>query len=252
MRERVRQLERNSSASCSNTLEVPRASPSDRQSEDPEDEAPNKRRKQESDPDPRALVHFSLCDDSSDQGAKSTGEFAELDVNTRPEGGREGELSSKLDDVMLEMRDVKSELLQVRELVGVLVRRERCVETKEEIAARKLDRMEREKDEAEDGEYEASLQEALADQTKVVRLVVDKWFVDKGFGFGKTTAGEIVFIHAFVVQGGEVLMVGTDAWALVVSDHARTEGGTELRELGSETRGRPRGTNSKRTKWPSE
>ena len=77
-------------------------------------------------------------------------------MNTRLEGGREGELSSKLDDVMLDMRDVKSELLQVRELVGVLVRRERCIaDVKTEIAARRLDRMEREKDEAEDGEHEA-------------------------------------------------------------------------------------------------
>ena len=229
VRERVRQLERNSSASCSNTLEVPRASPSDRQSEDPEDEAPNKRRKQESDPDPRAPVHFSLCDDSSDPGAKSTGESAELDVNTRPEGGREGGLSSKLDDVMLEMRDVKSELWQVRELVGVLVRRERCAEVKTEVAARRLERMERGKDDVNDAEHEADLQEALANQTKAVRLVVDKWFVGRGFGFGRTTKGEIVFIHASVVQGAEVLMVGTDARAQVVSDHARAEGGYRAR-----------------------
>ena len=34
-------------------------------------------------------------------------------------------------------------------------------------------------------EREASLPDALADRTKVMKLVVDKWFVDKGFGFGK-------------------------------------------------------------------
>ena len=130
----------------------------------------------------------------------------------------------KLDDVMLEMRDVKSELLQVRELVGVLVRRERCAEVKTEVAARRLERMEREKDDADDADHEAELQEDLENQAKAVKLVVDKWFVDKGFGFGKTTMGEIVFIHASVVQGAEVLMVGTDAWAQVVSDHARAEG----------------------------
>ena len=242
----------NSGASCSNTLEVPRASPSDRQSEDPEEEAPNKRRKQECESDPRAPVHFSLCDDSSDPGAKSTGESAELDVNTRPEGGREGELSSKLDDVMLEVRDLKSELLQVRELVGVLVRRERCAEVKTEVAARRLDRMEREKDDADDAEREASLQEALTDHSKVAKLIVDKWFVDKGFGFGKTTTGEVVFIHASVVQGAEVLMVGTDAWAQVVNDHARAEGGIEHEEHGDETRGYKRGTRRRRTEWPSK
>ena len=87
-----------------------------------------------------------------------------------------------------------------------------------------MSRMEQEKDEVDDAEHEADLQEALANQTRVVRLVVDKWFVDKGFCFGKTTTGEIVFIHASVVQGAEVLMVGTVAWAQVVSDPARAEG----------------------------
>ena len=51
VRERVRQFESNGDASCSNTVEFPRPNPSDRQSEDSEDEAPHKRRKQESDPD---------------------------------------------------------------------------------------------------------------------------------------------------------------------------------------------------------
>ena len=208
-------------------MEVPRASPSDRQIEDPEDEAPNKRRKQESDSDPRAPVHFSLCDGSSDQETKSVDNPAEL--KTRPEGEREGFPVEQLNDILLETRDVKSELQHVRELVGVLVRRERCAEVKTEVAARRLERMEREKDDADDAEHEVDLEEALADQTKAVRLVVDKWFVDRGFGFGKTSTGEVVFIHASVVQGAEVLMVGTDAWAQVVSDHARAEGGYRAR-----------------------
>ena len=63
--------------------------------------------------------------------------------------------------------------------------------------------MERAKDEVDDAEHEANLQEALTNQTKVVKLVVDKWFVDKGCGFGKASTGEIVFIHASAVQGGE-------------------------------------------------
>ena len=58
------------------------------ESEDPKDEAPNKRRKQESDPGPRVPVHFSLCDGSSDQGTKSVDDPAELE--TRPRGEREG------------------------------------------------------------------------------------------------------------------------------------------------------------------
>ena len=48
------------------------------------------------------------------------------------------------DDVASDMSDVKNELAHVRELLGVLVRRERRAETKTEIAARRLDRMERE------------------------------------------------------------------------------------------------------------
>ena len=137
VQERVRQLKRNGSAL--NTLEVPRASPSDGQSEDPEDEAPHKKRKQESDPDQQAPVHFSLCDGSSDQGTESVDDFAELGIRSR------GVPVEQLDDVLLEVRDMKSELLRLRELVGVLVRRERCAEVKMEVAARRLDWMEHEK-----------------------------------------------------------------------------------------------------------
>ena len=65
------------------------------------------------------------------------------------------------------------------------------------------------------------LQEALSNQSKAVKVVVDKWFVDKGYGFGKAPTGEIVFIHASAVQGAEVLTIGTDAWVQVVNDDAR-------------------------------
>ena len=72
-----------------------------------------------------------------------------------------------------------------------------------------------------------------------MKVLVDKWFVDKGHGFRKALTGEIVFIHAGVVQGAEVLTVGSDAWVQVVSDDARAQGGGfELGELGGETRGR--------------
>ena len=143
------------------------------------------------------------------------------------------------DDVVSEMTDVKNELVHVRELLGVLVRRERCAETKAEIAARKLDRMEREQHEADDAEHEANLQEALLNQSKAVKVLVDKWFVDKGDGFGRAPTGEIVFIHASAVQGGERRC-------------SSPEGSIELGEPGGEMRGRPRGTKSKRTKWPSK
>ena len=123
-----------------------------------------------------------------------------------------------------ELRDVKNELMHVRELVGVQVCRERSAENKAEVAARRLDRMEREQTEADDAEHEANLQEALANQSKAVKVVVDKWFVDKGYGFGKAPKGEIVFIHASAVQGAEVLTIGTDAWVQVMNDDARARG----------------------------
>ena len=52
-------------------------------------------------------------------------------------------------------------------------------------AARRLDRMERERHEADDAEHEANFQEAFTNQSKAVKVLVDKWFIDKGNGFGK-------------------------------------------------------------------
>ena len=47
--------------------------------------------------------------------------------------------------------------------------------------------------------------------SKVVKVIVDKWFVEKGYNLRRTPTGEIVFIHASAVQGAEVLTIGTDA-----------------------------------------
>ena len=65
------------------------------------------------------------------------------------------------------------------------VRRERKLDVKTDVAASRLERLERESSQLEDEEREASLGEALTDRTKVVKLTVDKWFVDKGYGFGR-------------------------------------------------------------------
>ena len=140
---------------------------------------PSKRRKRETGPDPRILAHQSLCDDSSDQGAKSVHDSTELE--TRPRVEREGASGTQSDGIMSELRYVKIELSQVGELVGVLLRRERCAETKAEIAARGLDRMEKEKDEEEKAECKANLEEALTNQSVAVKEIVDKWFVGGGW-----------------------------------------------------------------------
>ena len=106
-------------------------------------------------------MHLSLCDDSSDQGAKAADDSTYLETSRRLRGEREGAPGAQLDDVMSE--------------VGVLVRRARCAETKAEIATRRLDRVEREQYEADDAEHEAILQKALAHQSKAVKVLVDKW-----------------------------------------------------------------------------
>ena len=99
---------------------------------------------------------------------------------------------------------------------------------------------------------ESRLPEALADKTKVVKLLVDKWFVDKGFGFGKVPSGEVVFIHASAVQGAEVLMIGTEAWVQVVSDDARAQGGFRARRASAWEQERDRERASKAAERAAE
>ena len=111
----------------------------------------------------------------------------------------------ELDDTKSGMVCVKQELKEINKMLEFLVRRERKVDSRTEVAVKKLQRLEKEWDEENDKEREASLKKALADKTKVVKLVVDKWFVEKGYGFGKVPTGEIVFIHASVMHGREVL-----------------------------------------------
>ena len=85
------------------------------------------------------------------------------------------ELQRKFVDVIAsEMTDVQIDPVHVRELLGVLVRRERCAETKAEIAARRLDRIEREQNEADEAEREArgpceSVEDRKGGRRQVVR-----------------------------------------------------------------------------------
>ena len=112
---------------------------------------------------------------------------------------------------------MKEDLKEVRKMLEFLVRRERKVDTQTEVATRRLERLEREKDEGEGQEHEANLEEAIADKTKAVKLVVD------------VPTCEIVFIHASAVVGAEVLTIGTDAWVQAVNDDARAQRGYRAR-----------------------
>ena len=59
-------------------------------------------------------------------------------------------------------------------MVEFLVRRERKLDVKADVAIRRLERLERENLWLEDEVLESRLPEALADKTKVVKLLVDK------------------------------------------------------------------------------
>ena len=80
--------------------------------------------------------------------------------------------------------------------------------------------MEREQDEADDAEHEA----LRINQSKNAKVIVDKWFVDKGCRFGKAPTGEVLCIDTGAVQRAEVRMIGTHAWVQVVNDDARARG----------------------------
>ena len=135
------------------------------------------------------------------------------------------------------------ELRDIRRMVEFLVHRERKLDVKTDVAARRLERLESESSQLNDDERVASLEQALTDHTKVVKLTVDKWFVDKGYGFGKAPSGEVVFIHASVVQGAEVLVVGT---------FVPRERGIELERRGTRERGRRKRTERGQTERRSK
>ena len=71
------------------------------------------------------------------------------------------------------------ELIEIRQMVEFLVGRETMLDMKTDVAFRRLERLAKENDQLQVEEHEASLTEALADRTKVVKLVVDKWFAER-------------------------------------------------------------------------
>ena len=191
--------------------------PTDRQSEDPEGEAPQKRRKQENDPDQHAPVHFSPGDGSSDQGTKSVDDSADLE--SRFKGEHEGAPAKQLDDILLKMRDMKNDFVHVREPLEVLVRRERCAETKAECGQKT----------GQDGARTTRCRRCRARSQPsggphkrvegsegVRRQVVRR----QGLWLRESPTDD-----AGAVQSVEVLTIGTDAWVQVVNDDARAQEG---------------------------
>ena len=70
-----------------------------------------------------------------------------------------------------EIRDLKIDLVHIRELLGILVRKERSAEAKAEIAARRLNKMEQERDEESEAECEVTMEEAAREQGQGSREV---------------------------------------------------------------------------------
>ena len=97
-----------------------------------------------------------------------------------------------------------------------------------------VDRLRTQKLETEEAQKESdlyitlSLDEAASSRT-MVEGVVDKWFVDKGFGFIKVR-DQTVFCHASAVVGRDCLKNGSKVWIRVVLDEARSEDSWKAKE----------------------
>ena len=119
------------------------------------------------------------------------------------------------------------------------------------MAVRRLERLEREQDEQDDHDREANLEEALVDKTKVVKLVVDKWFVDRLRL--RQSPYRRDRLHSRLRCGGRR---GThDRNRCVGASRERrcsSPGGVELDEPGDKTCGKQRRTKRKRTRWPNK
>ena len=87
-----------------------------------------------------------------------------------------------LDDMMLEMTE-RAKRASPSQRTGRSSGAQRKVCRNESGDSDQDDRMEQERDQESEGECEATLEEALTNQSKVVKVIVDKWFVDKGFAF---------------------------------------------------------------------
>ena len=102
--------------------------------------------------------------------------------------------------------------------------RERELDVKTDVAARMLRRRKRELPVKRRG---APYQSREADCRQMVRRQ----------GIRRAPIGEVVFIHASVVKGAEVLVLGTEARTKVVRDPARGEGVIEPERRGARERG---------------
>ena len=121
------------------------------------------------------------------------------------------------------------ELREIRHVVEFLVRRERKLDVKADVAIRRLERLEKVNFQLEDEALEAASRQPSQTRPKSLSSSSTSGSSTRAFGFGKAPSSEIVFIHASAVQGAEVLMIGTDAWVQVVSDDARAQGGFRAR-----------------------
>ena len=89
----------------------------------------------------------------------------------------------------------------------------------------------------------------VKNELQEVRKLIDKWFVDRRFGFGKVQTGETVLIHASVVQGAKVHTIDSDAWLQVVTPMFGRRAVTQHGRRGERGRGPMRMIKARRVEW---
>ena len=148
------------------------------------------------------------------------------------ERGKKGKGKGKVDDYYSEPESEEgqvhtpssTQLDRIEAMLVQLVRRERIAEVKGEIAARSLTRLEEDTpvdDEAKD------LEDAVQHR-RVMRCKVDKWLIDRGFGFAMAQ-GQTVFVHASVVRKAEFLRKDSLVMLKIVADPSRE--GTQFKAV---------------------
>ena len=116
--------------------------------------------------------------------------------------------------------------MHIRELLGVLVRKERsggdCGQKTRQDGTREGPRERSRVRSDPGGGSDKPVKGRDGDRRQMV--------CRQGLRFGKTPTRQRVFIHASAVQGAEVLKIGTDARVQVMNDDARAQGLDELAE----------------------
>ena len=120
-------------------------------------------------------------------------------------------------------------------MVEFLLHRERKLDVKTDVAVKRLEK-DNSQLQSRGARNQPNRSPRRQDQNREVsrRQVVRR----QGYGFGRASSSETVFIHFNAVEGAEVLTIGTDARTQVGSDGARARESIEYAGPGDVARGR--------------